>query len=150
MTYCTGTTPETLTIYGSIPDNYGNISNFHALSDAERAELGFYVCHIITPDHDPETQVIDGDVRTFDAEAKAWTITKTVRAMTAAELADRCRAQRAAEYPDFRAYLDGMAKASSADPTIRAAGEAQVAAYYAECLAVKAARPLPVEGAVNA
>lgn len=42
---------------------------------------------------------------------------------------------RAAEYPDFREYLDGIVKGD----------QAQIDAYVAACLAVKAKYPKPAE-----
>jgi len=47
-------------------------------------------------------------------------------------------------YPPAADYLDGTAKASSDDPTLRAAGQAQVQAYCAACLKVKRDHPKPV------
>jgi hypothetical protein len=43
--------------------------------------------------------------------------------------------KRAAEYPDFRDYLDGVVKGD----------QAQIDAYIAACLAVKAKYPKPTE-----
>lgn len=51
------------------------------------------------------------------------------------------RDRRAAEYPPMNDYIDGMVKQSSSDPAIVAEGNAQVAAYFAACLAVKSRIP---------
>lgn len=45
------------------------------------------------------------------------------------------------EYPPMVDYLDGVAKASSSNPVVKAEGEAQIAQYCADCLAVKAKYP---------
>ena len=45
--------------------------------------------------------------------------------------ADEYKYQRAAEYPDFREYLDGVVKGD----------QAQIDKYIADCLAVKAKYP---------
>ena len=46
-------------------------------------------------------------------------------------------AQRAPLYPPIQVLADGLAKQSSTDPVMKAEGDAQVAKYYADCLAVK-------------
>lgn len=48
---------------------------------------------------------------------------------------------RLSEYPQMTDFLDGMVKITSTDPTVSEEGNAQVAAYYAACLAVKAKYP---------
>lgn len=53
--------------------------------------------------------------------------------------------QRAQAYPDFREFLDAQVKLSSADPAVQAEGQAQLAQYMADCLAVKARYPKPEE-----
>lgn len=58
---------------------------------------------------------------------------------------DHYEVLRAAEYPDFRVYLDGMAKKNSTDPVIQAAGDQQLSDYYNACLAVKLKYPKPEE-----
>lgn len=50
---------------------------------------------------------------------------------------------RAAAYPDFREFLDGMVKIHSNDPAMQAEGGAQVSAYCEACIAVKAQFPKP-------
>jgi hypothetical protein len=50
-----------------------------------------------------------------------------------AVLAEAVRLERKAEYPPIEDYIDGVVKGD----------DAQVAAYKAKCLAVKAAHPLP-------
>lgn len=50
---------------------------------------------------------------------------------------------RAAEYPDFRNFLDGMVKVHSSDPAAQAEGDAQVSAYCDACIAVKEKYPKP-------
>ena len=54
-------------------------------------------------------------------------------AKEAADAAVAYKAQRTAEYPDFRDYLDGIVKGD----------QAQVQAYIDACLAVKAKYPKP-------
>lgn len=44
---------------------------------------------------------------------------------------------RAKAYPNQTVLLDGQAKQTSTDPVIKAAGDAQVAKYYADCMATK-------------
>ena len=52
-------------------------------------------------------------------------------AIQAEETANAYKAKRAAEYPDFRDYLDGVVKGD----------QAQIDKYIADCLAVKAKYP---------
>jgi hypothetical protein len=59
-----------------------------------------------------------------DAEEAAW---------AAEQAANGYKAQRAAEYPNFKDYLDGIVKGD----------QAQVQAYIDACLAVKAKYPKP-------
>lgn len=59
-----------------------------------------------------------------DAEEAAW---------AAEYAATNYKVQRAAEYPDFRDYLDGVVKGD----------QAQIQAYIDACLAVKAKYPKP-------
>lgn len=49
--------------------------------------------------------------------------------------------KRAAEYPPMAEYLDAQVKINSGDEEMIASGQIQLAAYYAECLAVKAKYP---------
>lgn len=44
---------------------------------------------------------------------------------------------RAAEYPDYREFLDAQVKINSGDEALITAGQAQLEAYYAACLAIK-------------
>jgi len=48
---------------------------------------------------------------------------------------------RLSEYPQMSDFLDGMVKITSTDPAVSTEGDAQVAAYCAACLAVKAKYP---------
>lgn len=59
-----------------------------------------------------------------DAEEAAW---------AAEQAANGYKAKRAAEYPDFINYLDGIVKGD----------QAQIQAYIDACLAVKAKYPKP-------
>ncbi len=59
-----------------------------------------------------------------DAEEAAWAAEQTT---------NEYKRQRAAEYPDFKDYLDGIVKGD----------QAQVQAYIDACLAVKAKYPKP-------
>jgi len=45
------------------------------------------------------------------------------------------------QYPAANIYLDGVVKSASTDPFVKAEGQAQVAKYLADCLAVKAKYP---------
>lgn len=54
-------------------------------------------------------------------------------AVAAEQAANGYKRQRAAEYPDFKDYLDGIVKGD----------QAQVQAYIDACLAVKAKYPKP-------
>jgi hypothetical protein len=67
---------------------------------------------------------------------QAWglTVNAAVVARTVLDL-------RAKAYPDPALLADGQAKQTSTDPIIQAYGTAQVAKYYADCLAVKANIP---------
>jgi tRNA A37 N6-isopentenylltransferase MiaA len=60
-------------------------------------------------------------------------ITAEVARLQAEHEAKEYQRQRAAEYPDFRDYLDGVVKGD----------QAQIDAYIAACLAVKAKYPKP-------
>ena len=63
---------------------------------------------------------------------QAWGLTVN------AEVVDRVvQDLRAKAYPNQTVLLDGQAKQTSTDPVIKAAGDAQVAQYYAGCLATK-------------
>ena len=53
------------------------------------------------------------------------------------------RKLRERAYPPEADYLDGIAKASSDDSSLRAAGEAQIKAYCKACLQVKRDHPKP-------
>lgn len=68
---------------------------------------------------------------------------RELAAPTLESLLTECRAKREAAYPPYQDLLDGMAKQSSADAAVKSAGDAQVANYFAACLAVKAAFPKP-------
>lgn len=57
---------------------------------------------------------------------------------------DDYRILREAAYPDYRLYLDAMAKKASSDPVVQAAGDKQLSDFYNECLAVKLQYPKPV------
>ena len=50
---------------------------------------------------------------------------------------------RAAEYPDYREFLDAEVKINSSDEALIAEGETQKAKYVADCLVVKAKYPKP-------
>lgn len=49
--------------------------------------------------------------------------------------------KRAVEYPYMSEYLDAQVKINSGDADLVAEGQTQLAAYYADCLAVKAKYP---------
>ena len=51
------------------------------------------------------------------------------------------RSKRAAEYPDFREYLDAIVKISSKDETMAAAGKTQLQTYCRLCLEIKQKYP---------
>ena len=51
------------------------------------------------------------------------------------------RSKRAAEYPDFREYLDAVVKISSEDETMAAAGKTQLQTYCRLCLEIKQKYP---------
>ena len=51
------------------------------------------------------------------------------------------RSKRAAEYPDFREYLDAVVKTSSEDETMAAAGKTQLQTYCRLCLEIKQKYP---------
>jgi hypothetical protein len=69
----------------------------------------------------------DAPIPSEDAFITAMDAARSERAKTA------YREQRAAEYPDFREYIDGIVKGD----------QAQVQAYIDACLAVKAKYPKP-------
>lgn len=70
---------------------------------------------------------------TAEEEAEADKIETTWLAQLAEEQRNAYRAQRAAEYPDFKDYLDGIVKGD----------QAQIQTYIDACLAVKAKYPKP-------
>lgn len=89
--------------------------------------------HALEPDGSQD-YLIKGDwVEITEAEADVERAGKLPKA-TYVEL-------RAAAYMPFQELLDGMTKQASTDPAVKAAGDAQVAAYYAHNLAVKAQYP---------
>jgi len=49
--------------------------------------------------------------------------------------------QRRQAYPQMTEYVDAQVKKSSSDPAVQAAGIAQEAKYFADCLAVKSKIP---------
>ena len=51
------------------------------------------------------------------------------------------RSKRAAEYPDFREYLDAVVKTSSEDETMATAGKTQLQTYCRLCLEIKQKYP---------
>ena len=65
----------------------------------------------------------------FDAQENP--VSYDMAAAEALVAANAYKAKRAAEYPDFRDYLDGIVKGD----------QAQIAAYVAACQAVKAKYP---------
>lgn len=50
---------------------------------------------------------------------------------------------RTAAYPPIADFIDGMVKINSPDPDVQAEGDAQVQAYCAACLEIKAQFPKP-------
>jgi hypothetical protein len=70
-------------------------------------------------------------------------LTAACSAAEASAVANAYRAKRSAEYPPITDLADGIAKQGSPDATEKAAGDAQVAAYQAACLAVKVKYPKP-------
>lgn len=70
---------------------------------------------------------------TAEEEAEADKIETAWLAQLAEEQRNAYRAQRAAEYPDFKDYLDGIVKGD----------QAQIQTYIDACLAVKAKYPKP-------
>jgi hypothetical protein len=76
----------------------------------------------------PNVTVIRGDVAYNKDEQEVTYNNDAVEALVASEA---YKDQRAAEYPDFRDYLDGIVKGD----------DAQVQAYIDACLAVKAKYP---------
>ena len=76
----------------------------------------------------PNVTVIRGDVAYDKDEQEVTYDNNAVEALVASEA---YKDQRAAEYPDFRDYLDGIVKGDNA----------QVQAYIDACLAVKAKYP---------
>lgn len=60
-------------------------------------------------------------------------------------MSESYRKARARAYPRLADLADALVKIASGDPDMVADGEAQKAAYVANCLAVKAAHPKPVE-----
>lgn len=66
-------------------------------------------------------------------------------AMQAARAQVAYKHARAEAYPPMADYLDAVVKISSGDEALQAEGAAQLEAYCAACLAVKAAYPKPLE-----
>ena len=76
----------------------------------------------------PSVVTISGDVAYDKDEQEVTYDNDAVEALVASEA---YKAKRAAEYPDFRDYLDGIVKGD----------DKQVQAYIDACLAVKAKYP---------
>ena len=76
----------------------------------------------------PTIKVIRGDVA-YDANEQV--VEYDLAAAEALVAANQYKQQRAAEYPDFREYLDGVVKGD----------QAQIQAYVAACNAVKTKYP---------
>ena len=76
----------------------------------------------------PTVTVIRGDVA-YDANEQV--VEYDLAAAEALVAANQYKQQRAAEYPDFREYLDGVVKGD----------QAQIQAYIDACNAVKAKYP---------
>ena len=89
--------------------------------------------------------VIRGDVIEWIKEPAVIPTPEEIQAeierLDAVYLATEYQRKRAAEYPPLSDLADGMVKQSSTDPLIKAEGDAQVAKYFADCLAVKALYP---------
>lgn len=77
----------------------------------------------------PNVATIDDSVGAFDAQGNKVEI--DIDAVNAWVDPNAYKYQRAAEYPDFRDYLDGVVKGD----------QAQVQKYIDDCLAVKAKYP---------
>ena len=91
--------------------------------------------------------IADEQTRPYWVATRTYTIvdnTPVVDTASYAYLLNLCYQQRLAAYPPVADFLDGQVKASSSDPTVAAAGQAQIAAYQQACLAVKAKYPLPI------
>lgn len=78
----------------------------------------------------PSIVVISGEVA-FDADRNV--VQYDLSAAQALIQANEYKEKRAAEYPDFREYLDGVVKGD----------QAQIKKYIDACLAVKAKYPKP-------
>ena len=79
----------------------------------------------------PNVVTVDDGTGAFDAQGNKVEI--DITAVAAWVNPNAYKRQRAAEYPDFRDYLDGVVKGD----------QAQIDAYIAACLAVKAKYPKP-------
>jgi len=79
----------------------------------------------------PNVVTVDDGTGAFDAQGNKVEI--DMAAVAAWVNPNAYKYQRAAEYPDFRDYLDGVVKGD----------QAQIDAYMAACLAVKAKYPKP-------
>ena len=79
----------------------------------------------------PNVVTVDDGAGAFDKDGNKVEI--DVDAVNAWVDPDTYKYQRAAEYPDFRDYLDGVVKGD----------QAQIAAYIAACQAVKNKYPKP-------
>lgn len=72
-----------------------------------------------------------GEITVVDVPAEE--VAARIAAAQAAEAATPYTEKRAAEYPDFKEYLDGIVKGD----------QGQIDKYIADCLAVKAKYPKP-------
>jgi hypothetical protein len=77
----------------------------------------------------PQVVTVDDGAGAFDAQGNQVTI--DMDAVNAWQNPEAYKYQRAAEYPDFREYLDGIVKGD----------QTQVQAYIDACNAVKAKYP---------
>jgi hypothetical protein len=108
-----------------------------------RIEGGHVVEVFDLDEHHPERPGIDGLFHPSilwlaapDEVVEGWPVFEGVIVA-----ADDYRVRRVKEYPPLMDFIDGMVKVHSANPKVSAEGDAQVQAYCATCLAVKAKFP---------
>ena len=93
----------------------------------EDCEVVPTIFDVIAMLHEPD-EILNPLISKIDPDVMAW------------RYQNWC-ALRYNSYPDPKEVNDGNAKLTAGDPTIQAAGQAQLDKYYADCLAVKVRFP---------
>lgn len=116
------------------PQTKGNVSNYHLLPDLLVAD-GFQKLRS-TPQKPNDGKMYILTYRQIDEEIEPFWFEVIQPQPTYYE-------QRAQAYPEAAEYLDAQVKINSGDSELTLTGQAQLAKYFQQCLAVKEQFPKP-------